>query len=643
MNPFRVRSLCRRLTLLLALGLAWCAGVRGAPDDDRVAGLNEQIRTLETVVAQAKDASEKSRLDEKLQRLRQELKILQERQELEAQERALHTTQPGSTLDRLREKLRSVEFVADGAAAQLEKLAAQRRQAAQERDALAAQLEQVRAQKDAGADKIVEAEERLGTKEEELRAIALERESWEAATDLAREADVLREQVKAADISTDRPTLKSWFEGYTKMRAGRKAGNVLGADAAKLAEKLQVSQASLDLSRQKLAKFDEELALLEKQTSFFRRDAGVEKLMAQERHEKATLGARMPFLARQVDAIKRTQAAVQARQELAALQATFEEENYARLKTAYFHRLRWPAVALGALLALYLLATFGVLPVFFRNEGLFLTRRFARYFAIFLGAVVIAGFLFDDLSMIAATLGIVSAALVISLQDVCTSVAAWFVIMLGGKFGIGDRLEIDGTRGDVLDIQLLRTTLLEINAWLGIDQPTGRVMVLPNNFIFKNKVFNFTHGHPFIWGKIDVTVTFGTPVASALALFQRVLEEETRDQFAEARQAAQSMQRRYGIEDAVYEPKIYTQIADSGVTLTLFYVSHYRKTSSTRNKINRRLIAEIESHPHIQLAYTTLTVQRTDVTAAGPSAVLGHDVTTPPFARGNVTPPPAVN
>lgn len=168
-------------------------------------------------------------------------------------------------------------------------------------------------------------------------------------------------------------------------------------------------------------------------------------------------------------------------------------------------------------------------------------------------------------------------------------------------------------------------------------------MVLPNNFIFKNKVFNFTHGHPFIWGKIDVTVTFGTPVASALALFQRVLEEETRDQFAEARQAAQSMQRRYGIEDAVYEPKIYTQIADSGVTLTLFYVSHYRKTSSTRNKINRRLIAEIESHPHIQLAYTTLTVQRTDVTATGPSAVLGHDVTTPPFARGNVTPPPAVN
>ncbi|HWA85974.1 MAG TPA: mechanosensitive ion channel domain-containing protein [Opitutus sp.] len=643
MNLFRVRPARRGVLVALLFALAGCVGAAGAPDDDRVAGLNEQIRTLEAVVAGTKDASEKARLGEKVQRLQQELKILQERQELEARERALHTAQPRTTLDQLREKLRSVEFVADGAAAQIEKLTAQRRQAAQEREELVARRDSVRAEKNASPDRIVEAEERVATKDEELRAIALERDAWEAETDLAHDGDALREQVKSADTTAGRPTLRAWFESYTRVRAGRNAGGRLGADAAKLAEKLRISQESLDLSRRKLAKFDEELALLEKQTSFFRRDARVERLLAQERNEKDALTARLPFFARQVDAIKRTQRAVADRQELATLKGAFATENYDRLKSAYLHRLLWPAAALLALLVLYLAITLAALPVFLRNEGLFLTRRFARYAVIFLAVVVVAGFLFDDLSMIAATLGIVSAALVISLQDVCTSIAAWFVIMAGGKFGIGDRLEIDGTRGDVLDIQLLRTTLLEINAWLGIDEPTGRVLVLPNNFIFKNKVFNFTHGHPFIWGKIDVTVTFGTPVASALTLFQRVLDEETREQFAQARQAADKMQRRYGIADAVYEPKIYTQIADSGVTLTLFYVAHYREISATRNKINRRLIAEIETHPHIQLAYTTLTVQRTEVPVAAPSAVLGHDVTTPPFARGGNTPPAAVN
>ena len=250
---------------------------------------------------------------------------------------------------------------------------------------------------------------------------------------------------------------------------------------------------------------------------------------------------------------------------------------------------------------------------------------------------VVAGFLFDDLSMVATTLGVASAALVISLQDVCASIFGWFVIMAGGKLRIGDRVEIDGVRGDVIDLQLLRTTLLEINGWLGVDQPTGRVIVVSNNFIFKSKVFNFNHGHPFIWGKIDVTVTFATPVASALALFQRVLEEETVDDFSAARAAAATMQRRYGVEDADYRPKIYTHIADSGVTLSLLYVAHYRNFSTTRNRINRRLVAELESHKHIQLAYNTLQVLHNSSANGGPAAVLGPDLTTPPFVAPRPT------
>lgn len=245
--------------------------------------------------------------------------------------------------------------------------------------------------------------------------------------------------------------------------------------------------------------------------------------------------------------------------------------------------------------------------------------------------LVVALFLLEDLRVFATTFGLVSAAIVISLQDVCASFFGWFIIMMGRKFTIGDRLEIEDVRGDVLDIQLLRTTLLEVNNWLGVDQPTGRVIIVPNNFIFKTKVFSFSHGHPYIWGKVEVTVTFATPAASALALFQKVLEEETRENFAEARAVVTEMERLYGVEDADYRPKIYTRIADSGVTFSLIYVSHYRSTSMTRNRINRRLIAELESHPHIQLAYNTLQVLATVGPTDGPSAVLGQDVTRAPF------------
>ena len=158
-------------------------------------------------------------------------------------------------------------------------------------------------------------------------------------------------------------------------------------------------------------------------------------------------------------------------------------------------------------------------------------------------------------------------------------------------------------------------------------------MTIPNNHIFKTKVFNFTHGHPFIWNKIDVTITFSTPVATALTLFGRVLEEETRDKFAAAQKAALAIQKRYGIEDAVYKPKIHSHINEDGVTLCLFYVAHYREFSATRNRINRRLIAELETHPGIQLAYKTMHVIRKDAVHGGPAARLGSDLTSPPFSE----------
>jgi small-conductance mechanosensitive channel len=132
---------------------------------------------------------------------------------------------------------------------------------------------------------------------------------------------------------------------------------------------------------------------------------------------------------------------------------------------------------------------------------------------------------------------------------------------------------------------------------------------------------------------VDVTVTYATPVASALALFQKVLDEETREAFAEARQAAAVMERRYGVEDADYHPKVYTRITENGVTFSLLYVCHYRHTPMMRNRINRRLIAELETHGHIRLAYPTRQLVAATENQGLPSAVLGRAETQVPFVR----------
>jgi small-conductance mechanosensitive channel len=301
------------------------------------------------------------------------------------------------------------------------------------------------------------------------------------------------------------------------------------------------------------------------------------------------------------------------------------EEQITAMRTAYLDRLLPPLTAIASIILIYLLSSRLILPRRYKHEELFMARRLGRYGIVTLIAVILVIYLMEDLRLIATTLGLVSAAIVISLQDVCTSFFGWSVIMVSRKFVIGDRLEIDGVCGDVLDIQLLRTTLLEVNNWLGVEQPTGRVVIVPNNFIFKTKVFNFSHGHPFVWGTVEVTVTYNTPAAEATALFQRVLEEVTAENFTEARKASMVMEQRYGVEDAEYVPKIYTRIANSGVTFSLIYVAHFRDCSATRNRINIRLIAELEKNNRIQLAYTTLEVHASRAHPDQPSAVLGNN------------------
>ena len=613
--------------LRLVLAAVLCTSV-WARDEQRIAKLNEAIKSLEAVMADNNSpAADRPRLQHKLEALQQELGLMQEREVIENRERGLKAQVHTQTRELLRDKLQMIGSDPVAVEARMRELEAKRLKASMERTALTSLKDEAAPSEGRRA----EIDEQLFSKNEEIRSLALQQEAAEYESRLVHQAQKLREQLRVDEGTLAQPSLRAWFDKQKELRTDTTRDRQLADMVANVAENLRVSEAGLALARQKFAMFDEELSLLERQTNFLHRNPQLDQLLATQRAQKQLLGQRLPFITDQVEALRQSRDFLATHRELLVLEERWLDEQAEELGTQYLNRLLWPLVTAAVILAVYLTLSRMVLPRRYKKEELFLARRLGRYATALLIAVVAALYLLEDLRVIATTLGLVSAAVVISLQDVCASFFGWFVIMIGQKFTIGDRLEIEGVRGDVLDIQLLRTTLLELNNWLGVDQPTGRIIIVPNNFIFKTKVFSFTHGHPFIWGKIEVTITYGTPAASATALFQKVLEEETREDFAEARRVSTEMERRYGVEDADYRPKIYTRIADSGVTFSLIYVSHYRNTSSTRNRINRRLIAELETHPHIQLAYNTLQVLANVAPSGGPSAVLGQDVTQAPF------------
>ena len=680
-KPPRCRRALRRAAALLGGGLlaallAWPAAAQPARDDARAARMQERIDSLTALLAEKTDPAEKEQLARRLESMKQELAIVEQRQAIDSREHALQAQLQLQPREQLRAVLQTVPSDTKDVTARLSDLATLRAQATAELADLRHQLEELprppaepAARPPAGAPAaVVDAaraaaaavraatarraalEEGISVKEEQLRSIALQQEAAEVKSDLIARAQTLREKLRAADVAVHL-SLRGLYEQGLLLQGDSASTRQLEGRRANVEDNLRNAEAAVELARQKQEKYDEELTLLENRAAAAAapaqptaapasptvvpppRRAWLERFIASENARRALLGQRLEFLGAQVKALRETRTDLETQSRLTEAGHRFLQEQFRTLWLAYLQRLGVPLAVAVLLLLVYLAISRLVLPRRYRREELFLARRLGRYSTALVAIVVAAVFLIEDITTLATTLGLVSAALVISLQDVCASFFAWFVIMLGRKFTIGDRLEIDGVKGDVLDIQLLRTTLVEVNAWLGADQPTGRIIVIPNNLVFKTKVFNYSHGHPFIWSKIELTLTFATPASAALALFRKVLAEETREEFAEARRAAAALERRYGVADAEYEPRVHTRIADSGITFSLFYVTHYRQASAVGNRINRRLIAELEQRRELQLAYNTLSVL-TAPAPAGPTAVLGAEPEEPPPASG---------
>src|SRR6202030_3946830 len=138
-------------------------------------------------------------------------------------------------------------------------------------------------------------------------------------------------------------------------------------------------------------------------------------------------------------------------------------------------------------------------------------RYKVRKFIVFSGYLTLLlflGLLFEDrLGRLSFTIGVVGAGVAVALQDVLASIAGAFSIGFSTLYTVGDRVQIGDTRGDVIDIGLLRTTLMATGHWVSKDVYNGRIVRVPNNIVLKVPVFNYSQGFQFIWDEIKVLFT----------------------------------------------------------------------------------------------------------------------------------------
>ncbi len=465
----------------------------------------------------------------------------------------------------------------------------------------------------------VEYEQRIVNIDAETRARVLERDGGDLRVRLAREAQRIEKYVREQEL-TPRPTIRRIIELRRQRDTADKGREEARALAAMVEEQHASVQEALTLNEERLGHLNEEIRTLENLHQLVRpalfasqketpeqaeRRRQVWQMLTEARSQVRWLQERVKHRAAQLAALQQSQTVTRRLQELANAEHDFLHETFDASLRRLGQRVAIPLGAVLVLLVLSLILRQLVLPWTLRAENLHVARRAVSYTSGLLIIAILAVFFLEDLKAIATILGIAGAAVVIALQDLCSGFAGWFAIIASGKIQVGDRVEIDGHRGDVVDIQLLRTTLLEVGNWMGSDESTGRTIIIPNNFIFKSQVFNYSHGHPYIWGKVDLTLTFESPAREAQSLLEHILREETRAEFEAARQASVGIRQRYGVEDAVYEPRVIAALGANGVHYSLFYVSHYRKDDELRHRLATRILGELEKDPRFRVAYAT--------------------------------------
>jgi len=193
------------------------------------------------------------------------------------------------------------------------------------------------------------------------------------------------------------------------------------------------------------------------------------------------------------------------------------------------------------------------------------------------------------------TLGLLSAGLAFTLQELILSIAGSVYIFVVKVYEPGDRIEINGIKGDVIDVDSIYTTMMEIGQWVESDNYTGRIVKLSNAFVFKGPVYNYSKDFPFIWDEFNLPIRYGSDIELAKAIIIKAATTTLAEYTKASKDQWKDVVTKYYIEDAMVEPTLATTLTDNWVKFNLRYIVDYKKRRVTKHVLNDLIRKEIEA------------------------------------------------
>jgi small-conductance mechanosensitive channel len=207
-----------------------------------------------------------------------------------------------------------------------------------------------------------------------------------------------------------------------------------------------------------------------------------------------------------------------------------------------------------------------------------------------IGLLVVLLVIFGSPAQMPTIVGLATAGLTVVFQDFILAFFGWFVLMGHNGVRVGDWVEIDGVGGEVLDVGLFRTWLLETGNWTANGHPTGRRVSFLNSYAIRGKYFNFSTIGQWMWDEIKVSIPRG---AQAYPLIEKIREAAVHATEADVKMAEKEWKRAThteGLPQFTVTPSIDMRPAAAGVDIVVRYITRAGVRLETRNLLFRAVL-----------------------------------------------------
>ena len=232
----------------------------------------------------------------------------------------------------------------------------------------------------------------------------------------------------------------------------------------------------------------------------------------------------------------------------------------------------------------------------------YMAKKRFTYFNTFILLILITLLWVRSSMNLTTYMGFLSAGIAISLREIFTNMAAWLIIILQKPFEVGDRITINNVRGDVLDVRLFQFVLMELNPIEKGEQSTGRIVMIPNNFLFLHPIMNANKGFEYIWHEIEVKISLQSNWKLAIEYLEQIVNDHSLHLSAEAADKVYEASKKYLIHYQNLTPIVYMTVRDQVVVLTLRYLCEPRQARTTEDIIWKEIMNAFHDKEEIEFS-----------------------------------------